>query len=161
SMLATPQLGVNKVSNPLPSSGAQDPESVDSARRNAPLTVLTLDRIVSAKDFESFTRPFAGISKARAEITWNGEQAIVNITTALGNGMPIQSSDKIYGKLLNALKEYGHTNTTINLNGYQPLSFTIDVAIAVDENYVFDNVKQNVAISLFEAFSFDNTDFGQ
>jgi hypothetical protein len=161
SMLVTPQLGVNKVTNPLIASGAEDPETLDSARKNAPLEVLTLDRIVTSEDFENFTRAFAGIGKARADIIWNGEQEIVNITAALINGDPISPSDKVYDSLLTAFKDYGHTNATIGLTGYTPSPFTIDVSIAVDEDYEFDNVKQNAAASLFQAFSFDTMNFGQ
>ena len=40
-------LGVKGVTNPLDAGGAQDPEQLDDARANAPLKVLTLDRIVS------------------------------------------------------------------------------------------------------------------
>ena len=45
------------------SSGGEDPESRDQARRNAPLTVKTLDRIVSLTDFEDFARAFSGIGR--------------------------------------------------------------------------------------------------
>ncbi|HEX7033245.1 MAG TPA: YjzC family protein, partial [Nitrososphaera sp.] len=37
-------LGVKSVTNPLPATGAADPEKLDDARKNAPRTVLTLDR---------------------------------------------------------------------------------------------------------------------
>ena len=36
----------------------------------APLSVLTLDRMVSLQDYEDFARAFAGIAKALA--TWSG-----------------------------------------------------------------------------------------
>ncbi|MEN8175229.1 MAG: hypothetical protein ABFS23_05670, partial [Pseudomonadota bacterium] len=39
-------LGVSTVSNPEPATGGEDAESLDRARDNAPLTVLTLDRAV-------------------------------------------------------------------------------------------------------------------
>jgi hypothetical protein len=161
SMLVTPQLGVNKVTNPLASSGAQDAETMDSARQNAPLTVLTLDRIVSVADFQNFTRAFAGIGKSRADVMWNGEQEIINITAALPDGKPIQSSDKVYDDLLKALKDYAHTNATINVTGFHLSPFTIDVAVAVNKDYEFEKVKQSVAASLFQAFSFNNMNFGQ
>ena len=46
------------------------PRAARRARRNAPLTVLTLDRAVSLRDYEDFARGFAGIAKAHA--TWFG-----------------------------------------------------------------------------------------
>ena len=44
---ATRPLGVKGVINPLPATGGADPESRDQARRNAPLAVMALDRLVS------------------------------------------------------------------------------------------------------------------
>ena len=63
--------GIRTVNNPLAASAAA-PENLDDARTNAPLTVLTLDRIVSLRDFEDFSRAFAGVGKAQAVQLWNG-----------------------------------------------------------------------------------------
>ena len=95
----TPQLGVNKVTNPLDTAGTADPETMDKARENAPFTVLTLDRIVSIKDFENFTRAFAGIGKACAEVLWNGEQQEVYITIAGTNGEAVDEHSDLYKNL--------------------------------------------------------------
>ena len=47
---------------------------------NAPLTVLTLGRIVSLRDYEDFARAFAGVAKALATWTWDGERQGVFVT---------------------------------------------------------------------------------
>jgi hypothetical protein len=64
--LLTRPLGIKSLANPEEATGAQDRESLDDARTNAPLTVLTLDRTVSLQDYEDFSRAFAGIAKALA-----------------------------------------------------------------------------------------------
>src|SRR5581483_11154218 len=51
SMLLSRPLGVKGVTNPEASTGAQDPEQLDDARANAPLKVLTLERVVSLSDY--------------------------------------------------------------------------------------------------------------
>ena len=66
----TRPLGVKSVTNPIAAAGAQDPQARDDARVNAPLTVRTLDRIVSLSDYEDFARAFAGIGKAMAVWVW-------------------------------------------------------------------------------------------
>ena len=48
-ILQSRPLGVKGVINPLPATGAGDPEKMEKARSNAPLTVRTLDRIVRVK----------------------------------------------------------------------------------------------------------------
>src|SRR5262249_17972748 len=61
-LLLTRPLGVKSVTNPAPSAGAQDPQSLENARSNGPVTVLTLDRIVSLQDYQDFARNFSGIA---------------------------------------------------------------------------------------------------
>ncbi len=48
--------------------------------------MLTLDRIVSLRDFEDFARAFAGIGKAQATWLWDGERRLVHLTVAASNG---------------------------------------------------------------------------
>src|SRR5262249_40206610 len=49
-LLMTRPLGVKGVTNPVAAAGAADPETLDGSRRQAPLTVTTLDRLVSLRD---------------------------------------------------------------------------------------------------------------
>src|SRR5262249_10871273 len=89
--LLTRPLGVKGVTNPLAASGAADREGLADARRNTPLTVLTLDRIVSLQDYEDFARAFAGIDKALATRLWRGERRSVFVTVAGSNGAEVPS----------------------------------------------------------------------
>src|SRR5262249_29117809 len=74
--------GGRGATNPLAASGAADPEDRDDAKQNAPLTVLTLDRIVSLSDYAYFTRAFAGVAKAQAVLLWDGASRVVHVTAA-------------------------------------------------------------------------------
>ncbi|HEY4572806.1 MAG TPA: hypothetical protein VIJ26_02550, partial [Thermoanaerobaculia bacterium] len=89
SLLATRPLGVKSVTNPVPATGAADPEARDQARRNAPMTVLTLDRVVSLRDFEDFARSFSGIGKAQARMLWAAGRRLVHLTLAGVDGAPV------------------------------------------------------------------------
>ena len=89
--LMTRPLGVKGVTNPLAPSGAADPEKLDDARRNAPLTVLTLGRIVSLQDYEDFARAFSGIDKALATWVWSGEKRSVFVTVSGANGAEVKA----------------------------------------------------------------------
>ncbi len=62
--LLTRPLGVKEATNPLPAEGADEAESLSDARQNAPLTVLTLERVVSLQDYQDFSRAYPGIAKA-------------------------------------------------------------------------------------------------
>ena len=75
SMLMSRPPGLRGVTNPLPATGGADPQDLAHAREDAPLAVLTLDRIVSLDDYENFTQAFAGIGKAQAVAVWSGQNA--------------------------------------------------------------------------------------
>ncbi len=89
SQLASRPLGVKDVINPLPATGGADRESRDQARRNAPLAVLALDRLISVQDYEDFTRTFAGVGKAKAARLPLGGAQIVHVTIAGEDDIPI------------------------------------------------------------------------
>ena len=107
SLLTTRPPGVSTVTNPLPATGAEEPESRDQARQNAPLTVLTLDRIVSLQDYEDFARAYAGIAKALATWTWNGQVRGVFVTVAGPEGSIITVGSPVYNNLLAAMRQAG------------------------------------------------------
>jgi hypothetical protein len=65
-MLRAMPLGLRGVTNPVPARGAEGPERLADARRNAPLTLLTFERVVSLLDYEDYARAYPGIGKARA-----------------------------------------------------------------------------------------------
>ena len=160
-MLMTPQLGVNRVDNPLPTSGAEDKETIESAKKNVPFTVLTLDRIVSVKDFEDYASAFAGISKARADLIWNGEQKSVFITIASADTTVIDKESDLYENLLAAIKSSGKFYKAIYLENYEQILFSVDAKVKIDSAYLFENVQKTIEDKLKEKFSFDARNFGQ
>ncbi|HEV8508693.1 MAG TPA: putative baseplate assembly protein, partial [Chitinophagaceae bacterium] len=161
STLMTPQLGVDKVFNPLVPSGAEDRETKDAARQNAPYTVLTLDRIVSVKDFEDFARAFAGISKARADLLWNGDQQSIVITIAGADKQDVDEKSDLYTNFFAAIKSSGQFYKAIYVKNYKSISFTVDARVKIQSAYLFKNVKDTVVKKLKDTFSFDARDFGQ
>ena len=64
-LLGSRPLGVVGVTNPVEAGDAADADNPDDLRRNAPLPIHTLDRIVSLRDYEDFARAFTGVAKAR------------------------------------------------------------------------------------------------
>ena len=97
-LMKTRPFGVKSVDNPTDASGSEDPETLDNARANAPLTVLTLDRIVSLQDFEDFACAYAGIGKAKAVTIWDGVSELVYITIASAKGGEVDDSSELYSE---------------------------------------------------------------
>lgn len=155
-------LGVKSVSNPEDASGGDNPESLADGRRNAPLTVLTLDRAVSLRDYEDFSRAFAGIAKALATWVWDGEERCVFITIAGPNGVEIkENQDGTYKKLLEALQKAGDPHVKVRIKSYRRALFRVAARIKVDPDHQPEKVLAEVEQSLRTQFSFDAREFGQ
>ena len=129
--LMTRPLGVKGVTNPLAPSGAADRESLDESRRNAPLTVLTLGRIVSLQDYEDFARAFSGIDKALATWVWSGEKRSVFVTVAGPEGAEVRSDSALYKNLLTAMRQASDPNVPLLVASYVPRLFRLSAALQV------------------------------
>jgi hypothetical protein len=159
--LLTRPLGIKSVINPAAASGAQDRESLDDARTNAPLTVLTLDRTVSLQDYEDFSRAFAGVAKALATWTWDGQTKRVFITVAGPKGAEIKEDSDTYINLLAALRLAGDPFVSLRVKSYRPAYFQVAGKVKVNPDYETDAVLSTVESALREQFSFDVRAFGQ
>ncbi len=127
----TQPLGLQSVVNPLPADGAQDPEEIDAARANAPLTVLTLDRIVSARDFEDFARAFAGIGKASATPVWDGERQVMHITVVAADGGRIPPDAPLMTNLRRAVDRARHPGRPVIVAPHDERRFGLRLSAAV------------------------------
>lgn len=152
-------LGVKEVINPLAASGADDPERLADAKRNAPLTVLTLDRVVSLQDYEDYARAFPGIAKALATWTWQGWTRTVFLTIAAPDGdIP---DALLIGDLTTALRSYGDPHVQFTVLPYRPATFRISAHVQVDTDYLIDNVLADVRDTVSTVFAFDTRQFAQ
>lgn len=158
-LLMTRPLGVRSVTNPLPASGAESPEKLSDARQNAPVTVLTLDRIVSLRDFENLARSFAGIGKAQASALKVGQSHVVHITVADASGSEVDSESK--EDLCDAIDLVRDPIERVYIDSFQLRTFTIEADILIDERHLADDVLAEARATLRDSFSFGNRDFGQ
>lgn len=161
SLLINRPLGVQGVTNPLAPTGADEPEKLENARQNAPMKVLTLDRVVSLSDFEDFTRAFSGIGKASAVWLWGGETRYVHITIASADGKGVDNTSDLYKNLWRAIDESKDPVVQFRIDTFTPLSFDISARILVNEKYITDKVFAAVKDAVSNAFSFSNRNFGQ
>lgn len=161
SLLLTRPLGVKEVINPLPANGGADGETLANARSNAPLTMLTLGRIVSLRDYEDFARSFAGIAKALATWTWDGQTRGVFVTIAGPDGATIDEDSTTYKNLLTAMKNAGDPYVPLRVKSFRPALFTLDVGVQVNPDYDAARVLTQIEQKLQDEFSFEARAFGQ
>ena len=161
SLLMAAPLGVKSVTNPQPASGGADSEKLDDARTNAPINVLTLDRVVSLTDYEDFARAFAGIAKALATWTWDGQTRGVFLTVAGPNGADIPDGSETMTNLIAAMQDAGDPHVPLRVQTYVPAFFRLSALVSINPDYQQDKVIAAVTGALRTAFSFDLREFGQ
>ena len=159
--LMTRPLGVKGVTNPVPATGAADPEQLDEARRNAPLTVLTLGRIVSLKDYEDFASAFSGIDKALATWSWFGQKRGVFVTIAGSKGAEVKADSDLYANLIGAMKAAGDSTVPLLVKSYRPRLFRLAATLEVDPDYLREKVVADVEQKLRDTYGFPSRAFGQ
>ncbi len=161
SLMLTQPLGVKSVTNLLAPQGAEDPQSLDTARLNAPRTVLTLDRVVSLQDYEDFARDFPGVAKAHAVWIWRGQVRGVQLTLLGPNGLAIHQAGQPADPLRSALASQGLPNVPIQIVSSPPSLFAIKASVRVDADHLASRVDADVKAALRSAFSFTAREFGQ
>ena len=159
SLLITRPLGVRGVTNPLAAGGGQDPQALADARTNAPVTVLTLDRVVSLRDFQDFARAYAGIGKALATWTWSADRRGVFLTVAGPDGAVVV--DDVRAAMLRALVKAGDPHVPIRVAAFAPVPFRVAASVERDPAYAADALIVAIETALREHLSFDNRGFGQ
>ncbi|MFZ4859028.1 MAG: putative baseplate assembly protein [Desulfuromonadaceae bacterium] len=160
-LLMTRPLGAKAVTNPVASSGAQDPEKLADARRNAPLQTLTLGRIVSLQDYEDFARSFSGIAKAHAVWVWTAGGRGVFVTVALPGGARPISTDMTLNKLRKALHDFGNPLVPVYVVPGTVTTFSLGGEVIARTDRIPERVKSGVDMVLRNYFSFDARQFGR
>ena len=161
SMLATKPLGVKGVINPLPATGGAGRETRDQARRNAPLAVMALDRLVSVPDYADFARTYAGIGKASAARLSDGRRQVVHVTIAGADDIPIDTNSDLYANLCQALRQYGDPYQPIQLDVRELMLLVISAKVRLLPDYQWESVEPQIRATLLKTFSFDRRELGQ
>jgi hypothetical protein len=161
SQLATHPLGAQGVINPLPATGGADADTLDQARRNAPFTVLALDRLVSVSDYADFARTFAGIGKASSTRISDGRKVVVYVTIAGAEDIPIDTTSALYSNLIQALQQFGDPNLPIQVAVRRLKLLVMNARVALLADFQWESVEPQIRTALLNAFGFDQRDLGQ
>lgn len=152
-------LGLRGVTNPVPAAGAAGPEQLDDARRNAPLTLLTFDRVVSASDYEDYARGYPGIGKARGDLLWIDGERVVHLSVAGATGGA--AGEDVVRNLRASIAAGSDPSQRALVSSYAQRYFSLRANVAIDRRYVAADVKASVVVALVDAFGFDRREIAQ
>jgi len=161
SLLAIKPLGVKSVINPLPATGGADRENRDQARRNVPLAVTALDRLVSVQDYADFARTFAGIGKASAVELPDGRRMLVHVTIAGAEDIPIDTNSDLFYNLRGALRQFGDPYQPVQVSVRELMLLVISANVRIMSDYQWESVEPRIRATLLETFSFERRELGQ
>lgn len=158
-MLRAMPLGLRGVDNVLPASGAQGPERLQDARRNAPLTLMAFERVVSLSDYQDFARAFPGIGKARADLAWvdGASRVLLSVAGATG-GAP---GGEVLANLRQAITDLSDPSQPFVLQASELRYFRCVARVQVDPQYTAADVLAAASALVQKAFGFGARDLGQ
>ncbi|HMG50139.1 MAG TPA: putative baseplate assembly protein, partial [Inquilinus sp.] len=161
SQLATHPLGLQGVINPIAASGGADRDGIEAGRRNAPLALMALDRLVSVGDYADFARSFAGIGKASAARLSDGRRQLVHLSVAGVDDVPILETSDLYRNLLEAIETLGDPHLPVQICVRTVRLLVIGAKVALLPDYAFEFVEPKIRATLLMHFGFDQRDLGQ
>ncbi len=161
SLLVSKPLGVKDVINPLRASGGANRENRDQARKNAPLAVKALDRLVSVQDYEDFSRVYAGIGKAHAVELSDGRRQLVHVTIAGAENIPIDETSDLFRNLRQSLHDFGDPHQPIQLAIRELMFMVISARVSILADYLWEPIATDLRKKLLDAFSFEHRELGQ
>jgi hypothetical protein len=161
SLLQTRPLGVKSVINPLPASGGADKDNRDQARENAPLAVMSLDRLVSVQDYADYTRTFAGIGKASSARLSDGRRQLVHVTIAGADDIPIDPTSDLYHNLLIALRQLGDPDLPVQVETRELIVLVLSANVRLATDYQWELVVTKIRAALLDSFGFQKRALGQ
>ncbi len=158
SIVGAPQLALlaAQVSNPDPSSGGADRESIEHAVDHAPAVFRSMKRAVTIADYEALALSFKGVGKVQARPTaWN----TVTLYVAPEGGGKV--SDVLEGNLVAYFEDKRMASQVIEVADVDYVSIYITAEIGVESFYVRSEVQANVAAAAAALLAFDSVTFGQ
>lgn len=161
SLLLSRPLGLAGARNPQPAAGAADPEPRDEARRNAPVAIRTLDRVVSLADVADLARTFGGVAKAAAAWLWLGDERVVHVTVAPSDGSVLAAGDPLLASLADALDAARHPGAPIVVAPHNDVPVAMQAGIVVDPDAVAASVMDAARLALTTAFAVAVRDLAQ
>ena len=153
------------VTNQSAAAGGEDPETTDSIKVNAPISLKSLNRAVSLSDYSSLTLQVAGVAKANS--TSETYSSVIVYFAPFGdrgveadNVTPTGVFDALELTVVNYLRGKAPANTTITLAPPSYVKTDIKLSVTVLPQYRRTTVQYGVLAAINDILRFDNVLFG-
>lgn len=152
---------IDEVLQPIESSGGNAMEDVSSMRRNAPASLLALERAVSLSDFTHLATSNSSVWQARAIRLQPGmmRKDKVNVVVVPAGGGAL---GKLQATLENTLSQHALPGVTVTVARYESLILDLNIIIRIkEEEYDPEIVAENLRLTLLDAFALKQVKLGE
>jgi hypothetical protein len=122
---------------------------------------MSLDRLVSMRDYEDFTRTFAGIGKATVAKLTDGRREFLHLTVAGADDIPIDTTSDLYRNLLTALRRFGDPDLPVQVEARELIALVLSANVKISSDYLWENVSDAIRAAVLEKFGFAGRSLGQ
>ncbi|MDP5279841.1 putative baseplate assembly protein [Sphingomonas sp. DG1-23] len=154
-------LGVKGVVNPVAATGGADAEPRERTRKNAPVSTMALDRLVSIRDHEDFARSFAGIALASAQVMASGSRRIVHLTVAAEDDAPLDPNGALLENLRGAFRRLGDPDLPVAVTPRELKLLITSAKVRIDPDRLWEPVAQAIRARLLDLFGFEARELAQ
>ena len=131
--------GIVSVRNPLPAQGGIEPETMEEARRNAPVAFRTQERAVTPEDYGAVSERHPEIQRAAATFRWTGSWHTVFVTVDRIGGAPV--TDAFEQDLRQHLEPFRMAGYDLEVDAPRFVSLEIDLFVCAKPDYFRSEVK--------------------
>ncbi|HET6336097.1 MAG TPA: putative baseplate assembly protein [Polyangiales bacterium] len=142
--------------NPLAASGGADRETLENARRQAPLVFRSLQRAVTATDYAVLAQSVEGVARAVAIAPgWNYVDLYV---VAAGIAAP---SVDLQARLLTFFSSRKSVTTLLNVRAPVFVNVSCSLSVGIEPNFYQADVLRRVHDAIQALFTIERLEFGQ
>lgn len=156
--------GVKKVANPQSAFGGADRESLDQVRINAPASIRTFGRAVSAADYASLALSYPGVAKASASYVTRDAVTLkslahpyIQLVIATADQKPLSEQLTFALKLRSFLDQRRDPNISLRITDFIPVFIDVSASIEIEDRFPHQGTIAKVQSVLNPIVNPDNT----
>jgi len=136
--------GLKSIVNPVPVGGGADPDLPADMQSNAPQSVLTFGRAISADDYEVIAAQAPGVARACVYWTWDSVQQRNMVVVYVGD------DQNALNNAIAALAQAGDPNRPVAVYLAISVPIVIGMNLVIDPRYVVDDVVAAATAALID-----------
>ncbi|WOJ90435.1 putative baseplate assembly protein [Methylocapsa polymorpha] len=131
---------IRSVRNPLPAQGGVAPESMEHARRAAPIAFRVQRRAVTAEDYETLAETHPEVLRAAAAFRWTGSWSTVFVTVERRGGAAIDAD--FANRVRVFLEPYRLAGHDLQVNGPKYVALEIEMRVIAKPDHFRSDIEQ-------------------